>query len=368
MAFFIVEREAADGGLRLPLSGSFATREEALAALSAAVASRDTTVTGGQFYVLDLEAAVPVLVITAAEMAAPVSESGIADAETTAAEGVSSPAAEEPPSEITPAEVEEPRTEMPLAGVSAASVEGASLADALRRATSSLEESGIRAPESIRAREEDLHAGEDVPGPDHVDAGAAVGVEEQEESEIAAQAYITPELRDIPVAPAVAEPMGSAAVVDEAPPAAIFAGGADEAEAPGSAATSSEWPWANVTAYEPEEGEARDLEVEAASEDLDSLIASAPLVGEEVYLPRPVILGDYGEIPSDEVSAVLEEPGGAGEGASKDEASTPELGYEASGLLDMSAYTCSDCIYSNTCPKVGEVTPAECGTFQWRST
>jgi len=93
-----------------------------------------------------------------------------------------------------------------------------------------------------------------------------------------------------------------------------------------------------------------------------------PVVGEEVYLPRPVILGDYGEIPSDEVSAVLEEPGGAGEGASKDEASTPELGYEASGLLDMSAYTCSDCIYSNTCPKVGEVTPAECGTFQWRST
>jgi len=81
-----------------------------------------------------------------------------------------------------------------------------------------------------------------------------------------------------------------------------------------------------------------------------------------------VILGDYGEIPSDEVSAVFEEPGGAGEGASKDEASTPELGYEASGLLDMSAYTCSDCIYSNTCPKVGEVTPAECGTFQWRST
>ena len=44
-----------------------------------------------------------------------------------------------------------------------------------------------------------------------------------------------------------------------------------------------------------------------------------------------------------------------------------EIGYEPTGDLDLGAYTCNDCVYSNTCPKVGEVTPADCGTFQWRS-
>ena len=41
--------------------------------------------------------------------------------------------------------------------------------------------------------------------------------------------------------------------------------------------------------------------------------------------------------------------------------------YEAGSDLDLSAYTCSDCVYMNTCPKVGELTPQECGSFQWRS-
>ncbi|HHJ99018.1 MAG TPA: hypothetical protein ENN10_03645, partial [Actinobacteria bacterium] len=71
MTFFIVERVTDDGGLRLPVSGTFATREEALASLSAAVASGDATVTGGQVYVVDLETAIPVLVMPAAERVVP---------------------------------------------------------------------------------------------------------------------------------------------------------------------------------------------------------------------------------------------------------------------------------------------------------
>lgn len=339
MAFFIVEREATDGGLRLPVSGTFATREEALAALSAAAASGDATVTGSQLYVVDLEATVPVLVIPAAEVTVPTIDSESAEAAT--AEPVSPAAADEP----------EPGT--PPAGESGAIEQGVSLAEALKRAASSLEESGIRAPESVGILEDDDQGMQDVPEREDVAAVTNEEVDEQHESEIAAQAYIAPGLRDLPVVTAVAEPM-SAPI---------------------------EWPWANVEAYEPDEEESgREFESGSASEDVDTLIASAPPVGEDAYLPKPVILGDYGDTtadevsavfrkpaPADEVSAAFRKPAAAHEGASEDGPSVPGQGYEVSGSLDMSAYTCNDCIYSNTCPKVGEVTPAECGTFQWRS-
>jgi hypothetical protein len=41
--------------------------------------------------------------------------------------------------------------------------------------------------------------------------------------------------------------------------------------------------------------------------------------------------------------------------------------YEPGADLDLSRYTCDDCVYVNTCPKVGESLPAQCGSFQWRS-
>jgi hypothetical protein len=41
--------------------------------------------------------------------------------------------------------------------------------------------------------------------------------------------------------------------------------------------------------------------------------------------------------------------------------------YEVSGELILERYTCDDCVYANTCPKVGESTPAECGSFQWKA-
>ena len=45
----------------------------------------------------------------------------------------------------------------------------------------------------------------------------------------------------------------------------------------------------------------------------------------------------------------------------------PAIAYEP-GAVDMQAYTCDDCVYEETCPKKGEQSPAECGSFQWRST
>ena len=377
MAFFIVERVTDEGGLRLPVSGTFATREEALASLSAAVASGDATVTGGQVYVVDLETAVPVLVMPAAERV--VADSEPEGARATEAERVSSATVEEPEIEAPEVEVEvaaetdavvveeKAEIEMPPDEDVSLTEGGASLADALKRATSSLEESGIRAPESIGAHEDDEQEAQDPLAQENEDVGAEEEADERDESEIAAQAYIAPELRDLPVATAVAEPMSSAIEADEAPLAPSSDGGSEGGGEPASPESPSEWPWANVEAYEPEEEEASDFEVQAAPEDGDRLIASAPPMGEDAYLPKPVILGDYGDTGSDDVSAAFEEPPAAVEDEDEDDVSPLEPGYEASGSLDMSAYTCSDCVYSNTCPKVGEVTPAECGTFQWRS-
>lgn len=60
---------------------------------------------------------------------------------------------------------------------------------------------------------------------------------------------------------------------------------------------------------------------------------------------RPVIMGEYPET----VEPAEPQP------------------YQPAGDLEIAAYTCDDCVYSNTCPKAGESSPADCGTFQWRS-
>ncbi len=65
---------------------------------------------------------------------------------------------------------------------------------------------------------------------------------------------------------------------------------------------------------------------------------------------RPVIMGEYPEtVQPAELEPAETQP------------------YQPSGELEIAAYTCDDCVYSNTCPKAGESSPADCGTFQWRS-
>ncbi|MBN2840404.1 MAG: hypothetical protein JXP37_05570, partial [Coriobacteriia bacterium] len=159
----------------------------------------------------------------------------------------------------------------------------------------------------------------------------------------------------------------------------------------------ADWPWANVEAFteaaeedaDAVEGTPDEISPEVSSlEDADTLITSAPPIGEEAYVPRPVILGDYAEIgaedatesvdaapEADDADEEVEDVAAGGspfdtaavEASRPEEAPATEMAYEPTGDLDLGAYTCNDCVYSNTCPKVGEVTPAECGTFQWRS-
>jgi len=109
------------------------------------------------------------------------------------------------------------------------------------------------------------------------------------------------------------------------------------------------------------------------------IITSAPPEGEEAYMPHPVILGDYADPSSEPVEIDAAGDAGLAEKepdvradadteAAADASSAPLVsGYAPTGDLDLGEYTCQDCVYSNTCPKVGQVAPAECGSFQWKS-
>lgn len=376
MSFFVVERSSLDSSLSVPLPDEFPTREAAIAALSAATAAGTLTLTG-EVFIADLSGAVPVLVMQAP---AP------ATATTKMADGVEE--SDSGTAEPDVAEEEVGNLDAPAADTAYASWEPlaeaedgeALLAEALKRATTSLEDEGIVAPSSIEL----------VPTADETEEPEASGGADEDES---------------------------AAASEVSEPASVLM-------ADGEAVPSTEWPWANIESYEvsetatgvsddvdgesptPDESgdevretaesaepEGQDEDVvesaaeagepsEAAPDDGDELaevladlgtsfdepaaevgpiITSAPGEGEDAYVPRPVILGDYadadGEVPI-AVSEVADPGVNAGD---------IEAGYAAAGELDLGEYTCQDCVYSNTCPKVGEATPADCGSFQWKS-
>lgn len=404
MAYFVVERSG-DGVLGVPLPRAYETREAAIAALSAATAGGEV-VLSGEVFIADLGGAVPVLIMQAAPAAAP--GAGVEP-------GVEPEAIDEEPQ----AEPEVPAAEFGTAGVldeetadeaytsweplDEVTAAGGSLADALKRAATSLEGEGIVAPDSIDsgADSEPQVPGDDDAEPDEADEDAA---------------------------------LLAAAGIGEPP---IEGGDSDEADDVAS------WPWANVESYEIKAGT---LDAEDAVDSLGAaqvaepasvvfddaggspedeigadtgpIITSAPPEGEDAYMPQPVILGDYGDSMSGgeiEEPDEPEEPAAIGEPEDSEGgelAETPrepeepeaapieteddvpaedsldvpslddildsithadsavpilEAGYEPAGDLDLAEYTCQDCVYSNTCPKVGQTTPAECGSFQWKS-
>jgi hypothetical protein len=42
-------------------------------------------------------------------------------------------------------------------------------------------------------------------------------------------------------------------------------------------------------------------------------------------------------------------------------------GYVPDSPLDLSVYTCHECVFYDTCPKRGQEKPSDCGSFQWRA-
>lgn len=342
MSFFLLDRDRADGSLRILSSAVYDTRDEAMAALSTLAASGATTADHDVF-IADLAAATPVLLVPQAT--APLAES---------ASAWEAPAEESPEADATA--VEAPSAD-----------EGEGLAGALRRAATSLESEGIVAPESVPPAEEVASVGEplapdadeplafvagsNVEAPGDTDDDSAQSTDDLAAA-IASLGAEAPAAE--PAEPAetdVAEPMGVTEPELVTEPEGAPDGG---------------WPWANVEPVTPEEPSLEMAEADAEPVDAgpgveadesvvepdaqpvvedDSMIRGTSIGEDEFVAPKAVIMGDYG----------ADEPSSA----------TPP-GYEG-GDVQLSDYTCEDCVYANTCPKAGESTPAECGSFQWKS-
>jgi hypothetical protein len=416
MSYFVVERESADGTLRMLLPAVFEDRAAALDGLSRAVASGEVTIEG-EVFVVDLDGAIPVLIVPAPgpvtevepvadradDESLTVSESTLGEAlEVRAADAVDLAA----PTDVSVLgeRVESIESEDEA---EAPSEESGELAAALLRAATSLESEGIVAPPSIDAAGEEQSeeepaavAAEDTTG-DMEDASA--DVEEEPSSEVVVP---TAEARGWPWTNIDAYEGASAPADEEAPSTPLedvgsliesLAGGSDAEEigqAEEASAQHEEVPSADVIGRE---------------DDASSLIVTSAIDDGEAYLPRPVILGDYEDTPlvvaepmsvgvealeadspesatapiavESEAAGATDETAGAEETPfvveEIEEAISPQvetgvpavdvLGFEATGELDLGSYTCDDCIYVNTCPKVGQSTPLECGSFQWRA-
>ena len=161
--------------------------------------------------------------------------------------------------------------------------------------------------------------------------------------------------------------------------AAIASLGPPEGNVPGSESTESQPAEEPVPAQDVPVLEASSWTWIAGSE-----APSEPLVPDEEVVAEPWVPADAvrdeatGEValqPADSEVPLEVQPPTSDAVESGEIAAEPPLEsaasfgpeYEAGGDLDLSAYTCSDCVYVNTCPKVGQLTPQECGSFQWRS-
>jgi hypothetical protein len=98
-------------------------------------------------------------------------------------------------------------------------------------------------------------------------------------------------------------------------------------------------------------------------EDESTIEASAPVPAPTVAPAAPVPDDEEIHVPAPEtVSSVPDDDEGSREAELAGPAVT--LGMVE---IDISAWSCEDCIYISTCAKSGTIRPAECGSFQWRA-
>lgn len=279
----MIGRNRMTGVLRLLTEGPFATREESLDEVAALAIGDPSRLDDVEVFIVDLDMAVPVILMQ-----------------------VDRPTTWEAPGEPEPQA--EPEVEQePDDG----------LADALRRAAVSMEESGTVPPEPVSpfdALEES--SAEDVP---------LVVTPIDEEVFIPKPVIMDGEWSAPVPDDAVHEPLG---VVETIP--------------------------VEVPDEEPVEESAPPVEtVEVVAEPLDVEPApswAAAIIEEE---PEPVVELSAEPVVEEalaEPAAPVEEP----------------VGYSAQGS-ELSAYTCDDCVYCWTCPMRGQATPADCGSFQWKA-
>lgn len=404
MSFYVVERDPDDGSLRSVTPG-LADRAAAVQVLQDVLAAGTLAVTGDLF-VLDLDSAAPVIVLPPVPMplAEPFAEPMLD--EVPAVDEVSAP--EEAPAIDEPSAAEDAPTALSAPDVFDTAAEdapdqeapietGDDLASALRRAATSLESEGVVAPESVSglvAADKDAAADPEEPRVEPVGEDwpwiGVTAVEEvlpdddvedlQPADDIAPEPADDAEMQEGLVEPEAEVEFATEVTIDAAEPADTDGEDLDEEEPSvadqvsallGSLAEPAvshvAEPASVVEATTVEPVVAADLD-EPSVEDSPLIVPSA--IDDEVYLPRPVILGDYedaAETAPQEAPAEAPVEAPVETAPADPDVALPEIDYMPSGELDLDTYTCDDCVYVYTCPKVGESSPKECGSFQWKS-
>lgn len=388
MGFYLLGLDRVTGELRTISAELYTTRAEALDALTAISSLRSFEYRDSEVFVADLDVATPVLLVAshlpepvpAEEMApeavvepdepialetvvveeesalpveAPIAEAVLAELadeelgveveevaveDTVCAESEDQEETSEPVDEFT-AIADEIAEELEERGP------GSDLAEALKRAAVTMEASGVVAPDSIEA--------------------VSAPVSDSDEDTVVAE--------DPGDSPAPASPA--------AWPWSVESGG-ESSDSPAQEELASESdaavpaPPASVTpVFVPDSLEEPDID----STDL----VTARGDDESVALSKPVVLGAYDddtssafdEIPTANTAETsLDTEAGVGSVLDDleiiEEGSTP-AGYTAAPATDViggaQGLTCDDCVYVNTCPNKEDLTPASCGTFQWKS-
>ncbi|MDZ4166781.1 MAG: hypothetical protein U1E08_03685 [Coriobacteriia bacterium] len=379
MSFFVVERDPTDGTLRMLLADAFPDRSAALTALTESVAD-GTAMIAGEVFVADLALAVPVLVmpvpsapkLTSGSWETPVPEpvsvepddteetlyTTLSDDELLAT--VLAEAGEELPTiadaeEVVEAWNAEVTPAPPAAEEDVAPGMFDDLESALRRATASLESEGVVAPDAIddvELDEPDEPAGLETP----IEAPAEDIEESWPWSRVAADDTAEVSADEPEQEPAPVDDVDHGPVTGIAEPLGVTAEPAPAAPEPS------------------DDEDALFASLGDASDEHSSLIVTTAVEGEDAFLPKPVILGDYDDAPeAPMIAPAITEDAPTTDPVPEEPASGPVtspeevIAYVPAGDLDLGEYTCDDCVYVNTCPKVGESSPKECGSFQWKS-
>lgn len=422
MPFFLVGRSRDDESLTLLSTEVYETRELAARAVQSIALSGGIDVEAVDVSIADLGAAAPVVLVGLPTVTPPVTDEAAAGVwETPEADAEADTEPDETESDVE-SDVEPEETESDIAEVAIEEPEpevDSALADALERATTSMEAEGLVPPASVGffsdfeapafgsvetpEADEELDepvveeppvapaepvAFEPVVTPEEVEPAwepaetssfeSYAPVEAVPEAETEAEPDAEPEAEpEVPSAP-VQEPedytsvIASLSALSEATPEPAPQPSPEVSDAP-LADEDGSWPWLNVgdvdlpveEAVEVPVEEPVDLPVEEPLEVPEPAYTPAPeyvpepqvvvdepvsepvALADDEFVPKPVIMGDYGN------TTVVPD--------------APTVAYEPAGDLSLTDYTCSDCIYSNTCPKVNESTPAECGSFQWKA-